>query len=164
MSYTRRAMKLSVVIPTLDEAENVGALLKRLSRTPGVSEVVVSDGGSTDGTREIVGASRARLVGSEPGRGAQLRAGARRASGDVFLFLHADVVPPRDLAEQIAGAIEEGCVGGTSGSVTRGAGPSDDGWKRWRPSTGSSDATTAPRGFSSVGGSTTRSGDSRGSP
>lgn len=105
-------MKLSVVISTLDEAENVGAILKRLSRTPGVSEVVVSDGGSTDGTREIVGASRARLVGSEPGRGAQLRAGARRANGDVFLFLHADVVPPRDLAAQIAGAIEEGCVGG----------------------------------------------------
>ena len=74
--------------------------------------MVVSDGGSTDGTREIARASRARLVDSEPGRGAQLSAGAREASGDILLFLHADVVSPNDLAAQIAGAVEEGCVGG----------------------------------------------------
>lgn len=105
-------MQLSVVIPTLHEAKNIGALLERLSRTPGVSEVVVSDGGSTDGTREIVRASRARLVESEPGRGTQLRAGAREAKGDILLFLHADVVPPRDLAAQIEGALDQGYVGG----------------------------------------------------
>ena len=101
-----------MVIPTLNEAENVGALLERLSRTPGVSEVVVSDGGSTDGTQRIVSFSGARLVEAEPGRGAQLRAGAGEASGDVLLFLHADVVPPGDLAAQIEGALDLGCVGG----------------------------------------------------
>ena len=105
-------MRLSVVIPTLNEAENIGALLERLSCTPGVHEVVVSDGGSKDGTRRVVRASGARLVESEPGRGAQLRSGARAAEGDVLLFLHADVVPPRDLATQIEGALDEGCVGG----------------------------------------------------
>ncbi len=105
-------MQLSVVIPTLDEVENIGALLERLSCTPGVSEVVVSDGGSTDGTRRIVRARGARLVESEAGRGVQLRAGAREASGDVLLFLHADVVPPLDLAAQIEGALSGGCVGG----------------------------------------------------
>ena len=112
VSYTRQAMQLSVVIPTLDEADNIDALLERLSRTPGVSEVVVSDGGSTDGTRGIVRASGARLVESEPGRGAQLRAGARESKGDVLLFLHADVVPPKDLAAQIEGALNQGYVGG----------------------------------------------------
>ena len=105
-------MQLSVVIPTLDEADNIDALLERLSRTPGVSEVVVSDGGSTDGTRGIVRASGARLVESELGRGAQLRAGARESKGDVLLFLHADVVPPKDLAAQIEGALNQGYVGG----------------------------------------------------
>ena len=105
-------MQLSVVIPTLNEAENIGALLERLSCAPGVSEVVVSDGGSTDGTRGIVRSGGARLVQAEPGRGAQLRAGASEATGDVLLFLHADVVPPRDLAAQIEGATDRGCVGG----------------------------------------------------
>lgn len=105
-------MQLSVVIPTLNEAENIGTLLTRLSRMPGVREVVVSDGGSTDGTKGIVRASGARLVEAGPGRGPQLRAGAREAGGDVLIFLHADVVPPRDLAAQIEAALDRGCVGG----------------------------------------------------
>lgn len=105
-------MQLSVVIPTLNEAENIGALLERLSSTPGVPEVVVSDGGSTDGTQKLVRESGARLVASELGRGAQLRAGARQASGDVLAFLHADVVPPLDLPAQIEGALNRGHVGG----------------------------------------------------
>ena len=112
LPYTRQAMQLSVVIPTLNEAENIGTLLQRLSSTPGVSEVVVSDGGSTDGTQRVVRSSGVHLVESEPGRGAQLRAGASEATGDVLLFLHADVAPPRDLAVQIEGALERGCVGG----------------------------------------------------
>lgn len=105
-------MQLSVVIPTLNEAENIGPLLERLSRMPATPEVVVSDGGSTDDTPRIVRASGARLVRSEPGRGSQLNAGAREASGDVLLFLHADVVPPQDLASQIQGALRKGRVGG----------------------------------------------------
>lgn len=105
-------MQLSVVIPTLNEAKNIGALLSRLSRMPGVREVVVCDGDSTDGTREMVSASGAKLIETGPGRGAQLRAGAREARGDVLLFLHADVSPPRDLAAQIEAALERGCVGG----------------------------------------------------
>ena len=50
MAYTRLQMKLSVVIPTLDEAANISVLLERLSETPGIYEVVVADGGSADGT------------------------------------------------------------------------------------------------------------------
>lgn len=48
----------------------------------------------------------------EPGRGQQLRAGARAATGEVLLFLHADVAPPRDLADQISGALKAGYAGG----------------------------------------------------
>ncbi len=105
-------MKLSVVIPTLNEAAGIGALLERLERTPGVADIVVADGGSTDGTPEFVRSSAARLVRSEVGRGVQLDAGARAASGDVLLFLHADVVPPLNLEDQIRGAVERGYIGG----------------------------------------------------
>ena len=104
-------MKLSVVIPTLNEASNIGALLKRLDRTPGIYEIIVADGGSTDGTRRLV-SSPHLLVRSEPGRGIQLRAGAKAASGDVILFLHADVAPPPDVLAQIEKAVVDGYVGG----------------------------------------------------
>lgn len=104
-------MRLSVIIPTLNEEASIGHLLRRLSETPGVHEVVVADGGSSDAMADLV-RPPARLVPCEPGRGAQLRAGAREATGDVLLFLHADVVPPRDVAAQISEAVRAGCVGG----------------------------------------------------
>jgi rSAM/selenodomain-associated transferase 2 len=100
-----------VIIPTLNEEGSLGDLLRRLSETPGLDEIVISDGGSTDATPDLV-RPPARLLRSEPGRGPQLRTGAREATGDVLLFLHADVVPPRDVAAQISGAIRAGRVGG----------------------------------------------------
>lgn len=102
---------LSVVIPTLNEAANLGALLDRLAGTPGVHEVIVADGGSTDGTPDLVHPP-VRLVRSELGRGVQLRAGAALATGDAILFLHADVTPPRDVTSQIEHALASGHVGG----------------------------------------------------
>ncbi|HZY65393.1 MAG TPA: TIGR04283 family arsenosugar biosynthesis glycosyltransferase [Rubrobacteraceae bacterium] len=105
------ALRISIVIPALNEKNALGALLGRLAVTPGVDEVVVADGGSSDGTSDLA-EPPIRLVRSEAGRGIQLRAGAEKATGDVLLFLHADVVPPKDLAAQITGAISEGSVGG----------------------------------------------------
>ena len=103
-------MKLSVIIPTLNEEESLGGLIKRLAASPGIFEFVVADGGSTDRTCGLVGTGH--LVFSDPGRGMQLRAGASVATGDVLLFLHADVVPPQDLAAQISSALDAGFVGG----------------------------------------------------
>ncbi len=104
-------MKLSVVVPTLNEEASLGSLLDRLRRAPGVHEVVVSDGGSTDGTADLVRPPH-RLVRGEPGRGQQLRTGAAAATGDALLFLHADVLPPVDVADQISVALGSGSVGG----------------------------------------------------
>lgn len=104
-------MNLSVVITTLNERASIGGLLRRLLAAPGIHEIVVSDGGSTDGTTGLV-RPPARVVPGEPGRGPQLRAGARAATGDVLLFLHADVLPPEDVAAQISGALGAGSVGG----------------------------------------------------
>ena len=104
-------MKLSVVVPALNEEASLGSLLDRLRRAPGVHEVVVSDGGSTDGTAGLVRPPH-RLVRGEPGRGQQLRTGAAAATGDALLFLHADVLPPVDVADQISDALGSGSVGG----------------------------------------------------
>lgn len=104
-------MRISTIIPTLNESQNLLPLLDKLEATPGIHEVIVADGGSTDGTQELA-ARRARLTLSEPGRGLQLRAGVREATGDVLLFLHADVLPPADVAAQIQRATSAGFVGG----------------------------------------------------
>ena len=91
----------------------IGDLLKYLSGLPGVDELVVADGGSTDATRSVVRESGvAHLIISEPGRGVQLRAGAEAAAGDALLFLHADTLPPRDVAAQIQKSLAAGYAGG----------------------------------------------------
>jgi rSAM/selenodomain-associated transferase 2 len=87
------------VIPTLNEAARIGPCLGSLS---GVDEVVVADGGSTDGTPAMVRAHRgARLLDAPRGRARQMNAGARAARGDILVFLHADVRMPPDAARWI---------------------------------------------------------------
>ena len=100
-----------MVIPTLNEEASLGNLLDRLRLVPNVHEVVVSDGGSVDGTAALVRPPH-RLVRGEPGRGQQLRTGADAASGDELLFLHADVLPPLDAVARISHALNSGHVGG----------------------------------------------------
>lgn len=120
--YNARVLRLSVVIPALEEEAVIGGLLHYLYGLSGVDEVVVADGGSSDGTVEIAHDRGARVVVSEPGRGMQLRAGAEEATGDVLLFLHADTLPPRDVARQIRGALERDHAGGNFRLRYRGGG------------------------------------------
>ena len=81
-------MRISVIIPTLNEAACLPGTLERLSQEGGV-ELIVADGGSDDHTVAI--AERfARVVRSARGRAVQQNCGAAEASGDVLLFLHAD--------------------------------------------------------------------------
>lgn len=106
-------MKLSVVVPALNEEAVIGDLMKHLSGLSGVDEIIIADGGSTDSTQSVMRESGvAHLVVSEPGRGIQLRAGAEAATGDALLFLHADTLPPRDVAAQIREALTAGYDGG----------------------------------------------------
>jgi rSAM/selenodomain-associated transferase 2 len=104
---------LSVVIPALDEAQNLARLLPDLlGRAPGV-EVVVVDGGSRDGTPAVAAATPgARLLRSPRGRARQMNAGARAASGQVLLFLHADTRPPAGFDAALREALVDPAVVG----------------------------------------------------
>jgi hypothetical protein len=96
--------RLSVIIPALNEAAALPGLLDALgAQTRPPDEIVVADAGSTDGTVAEALARGARVVpGGRPGPGRN--AGARAATGDVFLFLDADVLPAREF---VAGVLDE---------------------------------------------------------
>jgi rSAM/selenodomain-associated transferase 2 len=89
--------ELSIVIPVLNEATHLPELLDSLARQQGVAvEVICSDGGSTDGTVDIINDAAPRLpfgitvVSGPAGRGSQLNRGAAAARGEFLLFLHSD--------------------------------------------------------------------------
>jgi rSAM/selenodomain-associated transferase 2 len=136
-------MRISVIIPTLNEAQ---AILATLAQTLslGFHDIIVVDGGSTDRTCGIVSACagngqwaigdgtesrkfeasppphslsprtpRLTLLASPAGRATQMNVGARAATGDVLLFLHADTLLPMNARTEIESALAEaGCIGG----------------------------------------------------
>ncbi|KAI8504784.1 hypothetical protein Bbelb_179020 [Branchiostoma belcheri] len=94
----------TVIIPVLNEAKNIKSAIDSVMETSSSeydTEVVVCDGGSTDGTPDIVTRlaqlypeGTVKLVSSPKGRGVQMNTGTQHASGDYFLFLHADTCLP----------------------------------------------------------------------
>jgi len=104
-------MRLAIVVPTLDEED---ALRRHLpAALEAADEVVVSDGGSCDGTVEVARQLGARVVTGPPGRGGQLNRGAAAAStADVLLFLHADTTLPPGGARAVRDAAARGAPGG----------------------------------------------------
>ena len=96
-------MKISIVIPVLNEERRIG---ERLAELRAFDEVIVVDGGSSDGTVEIASSfSGVRVERAPRGRAAQMNHGARLAGGEVLLFLHADVSLPADALEHIQRAL-----------------------------------------------------------
>jgi len=100
--------RLSIVVPVLDEAAIVERALQALAplRADGV-EVVVADGGSRDGTVALAASWADAVVTAPRGRAVQMNAGARRATGDVLLFLHADTALPDDAAALVMAALQD---------------------------------------------------------
>lgn len=116
-------MKLSVVIPVLNERDSLPATIAALRALRGsaeelvseiiLSEIIAVDGGSTDGTAEWLRAQPdVTLVSSVCGKGPQLNAGAARATGDVLLFLHADCILPQQALEALHAALSDASIAG----------------------------------------------------
>ena len=104
-------MRLSVVVPALNEERNVARAVASAREGAGAAdhcEVVVVDGGSDDATVSVAHSAGADavLVSPERGRAAQLARGVERCSGDVIVFLHADSTLPDGYAERLRDAMK----------------------------------------------------------
>ncbi len=94
--------RISVIVPTLEEANRVVAALEALAPLRGRGhELIVVDGGSQDGTPILARGAVDHIVSAPRGRASQMNAGAALARGDVLLFLHADTRLPANADERI---------------------------------------------------------------
>ncbi|MFC7524233.1 TIGR04283 family arsenosugar biosynthesis glycosyltransferase [Parapedobacter sp. GCM10030251] len=111
----RQSTIVSVIIPTFNEADRIVRTISCLHAAGGqhAMEIIVADGGSTDGTAALAAAAGAIVVYSErKGRAVQMNQGAARATGEMLYFLHADSVPPVDFARKIREAYLRGVTCG----------------------------------------------------
>jgi rSAM/selenodomain-associated transferase 2 len=98
--------RLSIVIPILDEAAIIAATLQALAPLrAGGAEVIVVDGGSSDGTVALARPLADRVIAGRRNRGAAMNSGAALGTGDVFIFLHADTTLPDRADQLIASAL-----------------------------------------------------------
>jgi len=105
-------MLISVIIPTRNDEGNLPVTLRQLADHPDV-ELIVVDGGSTDHTVEIAQRFTPYVFCTQPHRAEQMNIGARHATGDILLFLHAETfLLPGALDEVQRRIIGDGAVGG----------------------------------------------------
>lgn len=95
-------MKISIIIPCLNEEDFLDKTLNQVLKLPGNFEIIVVDGGSSDKSLEIA-SSYKNVVTSVSGKGRanQMNHGAKLASGEILLFLHADTVLPTSTYQAI---------------------------------------------------------------
>ena len=100
-------IKLSVIIPALNEEEQLPKLLDFLTtNSTDATEIIVVDGGSTDDTFQLANQHGVEALRSEKGRAVQMNAGAKSAKGKIFYFLHADTLPHKDFESIILESME----------------------------------------------------------
>lgn len=115
-------MPVSVIVPVLNEAEQLPALLEHVSGLQAEGcEVLLVDGGSGDGSLALMRHSGLKVIESAPGRARQMNAGARASRGEVLLFLHADTRLPAGAVEVVRRALAHGHVWGRFDVCIQGA-------------------------------------------
>ncbi len=113
----KQVKDISVVIPALNESENLSGALGSIRSEKGLLESVVADGGSSDNTKEVADDLGAMVVESEKGRGLQIARGVNPCQGDIILILHADCRIVPGTFDQIIQALNNNpqCIGGSLG-------------------------------------------------
>lgn len=118
MSFDSSQIEISIIIPVLNEANHIERLLKMLARycTKTSIEILVVDGGSRDGTLQILEQSTIPaqiLYSGQASRAVQMNLGASHAQGTLLYFIHADVIPPasfvEDIRNRVASQYDAGC-------------------------------------------------------
>lgn len=112
-------MILTIITPLLNEAENVNPFLSNLNTLEGDFELIMVDGGSSDGTLEEIERCKAgfnrrlKVLESYRGRALQMNCGAKEAQGEILLFLHVDCMLHKDSIRCIEKAVyEQNMIGG----------------------------------------------------
>lgn len=102
--------RISILIPVLNEEENLGKLLRHLtlnSTTENIEEIICIDGGSVDKTIAIAEEQSIKIIHSKKGRARQMNMGAKHAKGNILYFLHADTFPPKGFDQKILKANDQ---------------------------------------------------------
>lgn len=108
---------LSIIIPVLNEADNITAVLSHLNENisgENPIEIIIVDGGSEDKTMSLVKTFAEKsslyllLISSEKGRAKQMNAGSKKATGSILYFLHADSYPPKNFDALIISEVKKG--------------------------------------------------------
>ncbi len=112
---------ISIIIPVLNEGETIQDLLSHISESTSgekIAEILVVDGESQDGTREVVmrfsekSNLNIQYIPSERGRAKQMNTGVTNAIGNVLYFLHADSFPPKNFDSDIVSEVKQGSLAG----------------------------------------------------
>jgi rSAM/selenodomain-associated transferase 2 len=105
-------LKLSVIVPMLNEAASIARTLEAIRVGAPAAEIIVVDGGSSDASLNVARPRCDLAIGTSRGRARQMNAGAARSSGNVFAFVHADTTVPTTFASDIESALADPAVVG----------------------------------------------------
>jgi len=104
-------LNISIIIPVLNEEEMLLKMSDRFSELKQTAEVIFVDGESSDGTVELA-SQLGKVLKGKKGRGVQMNLGAKKATGDILLFLHADAYINKRAVSSVRECIHKGAVGG----------------------------------------------------
>jgi rSAM/selenodomain-associated transferase 2 len=105
-------MQFSIIVPVFNEVPLIRPFLLHLRERAPEAEIIVADGGSSDGTPELSREFCNQLVMSKPNRAVQMNLGARGATGDVLWFVHVDAEVPQKCLDEIARILDDPTVVG----------------------------------------------------